>query len=137
MKQPFFALAMAIALVTGVATAADAGTRVRVSADTMRMVNTEHGEAAKAEGHVTIEVLGEVRIKAPVAQLVKGKDGKLDRAVFPGSVEIEDLRKDKEGTWKSEHNTGGYYDFRTGSFTELNPKGVYEFEPRPTGGAKP
>ena len=129
MKKHLLALSMALALGAGLASAADAATRVRVSADKMRMVNTEHGEAAKAEGPV--------RIHAPVAQLVKGKDGKLDRAIFPGSVKIVDLRPDKEGTWNSEHNTGGYYDFRTGSFTESNPTGVYEFEVRPpTGGAK-
>lgn len=137
MKKHLLALSMALVLGAGWASAADAATRVRVSADKMRMVNTEHGEAAKAEGHVTIEIIGEVRIHAPVAQLVKGKDGKLDRAIFPGSVKIVDLRPDKEGTWNSEHNTGGYYDFRTGSFTEKNPKGVYEFEVRPpTGGAR-
>lgn len=130
------ALSLALVLGAGWASAADAATRVRVSADKMRMVNTAHGEAAKAEGHVTIEVIGEVRILAPVAQLVKGADGKLERAIFPGSVKIVDLRPDKQGTWNSEHNTGGFYDFRTGSFTENNPKGVFEFEPRPTGGAK-
>jgi hypothetical protein len=133
--QRFLALSMAFAMVVGAAQASEAATRVRVAADKMRMVNTANGEAAKAEGHVTIEVVGEVRIHAPVAQLVKGKDGKLDRAVFPGSVRIEDLRKDKKGTWKSEHNNGGYYDFRNGSFTEINPKVVFEFEPRPAGGA--
>ena len=131
MKQPILALTMAAILGVGMASTAEAATRIRVSADKMRMVDTEHGEAAKAEGRVTIEVVGQVRIHAPVAQLVKGKDGKLDRAVFPGSVKIVDLSPNKQGTWNSEHNNGGYYDFRTGSFTELNPKGVYEFEVRP------
>jgi hypothetical protein len=136
LKQ-LLALSMALGLIAGTAHASEAATRIRVSADSMRMVNTDHGEAAKAEGNVTIEIPGQVRIHAPKAQLLKGPDGKVSRAVFPGWVRVEDLDPKKKGTWKEDHNNGGYYDFKTGNFTETNPRGVYEFEVRPpAGGAK-
>lgn len=140
MKQ-LMALSMALALVAGLAQASEAATRIRVSADSMRMVETNHGEAARAEGHVTIEIPGQVRIQAPKAQLIKGTDGKIAKAVFPGWVRVEDLTPNKQGTWKTEHNNGGFYDFKTGAFTEVNPRGTYEFEVRdpgtkPVGGAK-
>jgi hypothetical protein len=130
-------LALGAGLLAAMPHPAEATTRIKVSADSMRMVNTEHGEAAKAEGNVTIEIPGQVRIKAPKAQLLKGPDGKLSRAVFPGWVKIEDLQPAKNGTWKEEHNSGGYYDFKAGTFTEDHPKGTWEFEVRePSGGAK-
>jgi hypothetical protein len=137
--KPLFAISLTLALVAGLAPVSEASTKVKVSADSMRMVQTSQGEAAKAEGNVTIEIPGQVRIHAPKAQLLKGPDGKLSRVVFPTWVRVEDLQADKKkGTWKTEHNNGGYYDFKTGSFTEVNPKGVYEFEVRePAGGAKP
>lgn len=140
MKQ-FLALSMALALVAGLAQASEAATRMRVSADSLRMVQTDHGEAARAEGHVTIEIPGQVRIQAPKAQLIKGADGKIAKAIFPGWVRVEDLTPNKKGTWKTEHNNGGFYDFKSGSFTEVNPRGTYEFEVRdpakpPVGGAK-
>lgn len=105
---------------------AEAGTRVKVSADRMRAVNTPQGEAAKAEGNVTIEIPGQLRIKTPVAQLLKGKDGKLERVVFPGEVKMENLKPSADGQWKSVENRGGYYDLRTGVYTELSPDGYFE-----------
>jgi lipopolysaccharide export system protein LptA len=135
--KQLLALSMALALVAGAAQASEAATRVKVSADSLRMVQTDQGEAARAEGNVTIEIPGQVRIHAPKAQLIKGPDGKMARAVFPGWVRVEDLTPNKKGTWKTEHNNGGYYDFKTGGFTEVNPRGTYEFEVRePAGGAK-
>lgn len=128
-------IAVALTAITTVAPADAANKRVKVSADQMRMVKTPSGEAARAVGNVTIEIPGEVRIKCPQAQLIKGPDGKLDRVVFPGWVKIEDLRPDSEGEWKTEGNSGGYYDVRSGTYNEINPTGTYEFEPK-AGGAK-
>lgn len=127
---------LALAFLVGVQPAEAAGTKIKVSADQMRMVKTPSGEAARAVGNVTIEIPGEVRIKCPQAQLIKGGDGKVERVVFPGWVRIEDLRPDAQGEWKTESNTGGYYDLRSGTYNELNPKGTFEFDPN-TGGAAP
>lgn len=132
----WLALGVALAVLVGVQPAEAAGKKIKVSADQMRMVKTASGEAARAVGNVTIEIPGEVRIKCPQAQLIKGGDGKIERVVFPEWVRIEDLRPDAEGEWKTESNTGGYYDMRSGTYNELNPKGVYEFEPN-AGGAQP
>ena len=139
MIRSLLMLALGAAVLTAAPHPAEAATRIKVSADSLRMVNTEHGEAAKAEGNVTIEIPGQVRIHAPKAQLLKGADGKLSRVIFPSWVRVEDVQADKKkGTWKTEHNNGGYYVFKTGAFTEVNPKGVYEFEVHePAGGAKP
>lgn len=119
----------AAALIAGFAAApAAAGTKVKVTADQMRLADRP-GEAARAEGRVTIEVPGEVRIEAPVAKLYKGGDGQLERVEFPGWVRVTDLRPSEEGRWQSESNSGGVYDFRTGQYTEFNPQGAFEFAP--------
>lgn len=106
--------------------------RVQVRADALRVLNTQRGETARADGHVTITIPGEVRIEAPSAQLFKGSDGQLAAAVFPGWVRVTDLKPAPEGRWKSEHNRGGRYDFHTRRFTEIAPDGVFEFTPRRT-----
>jgi hypothetical protein len=128
-------LAAASVLLPLAATPAWADMQVHVLADHIRVVDTKSGEAAKAEGNVTITIPGEVRIRAPKAQLIKGADGKLAKAVFPGWVEITDIKPGpKGGTWKAERNQGGFYDFKTRAFTELNPQGVFEFEAKPSKG---
>lgn len=123
-----FTLAAAMLITAFLSPPAVAGTKVRVSADQVRMVDGS-GEAARAEGRVTIEVVGEVRIEAPVAKLFKGGDGEFERVEFPGWVRVTDLRPSEEGRWQSESNSGGVYDFRTGLYTEFNPKGAFEFTP--------
>lgn len=115
-----------LALMLAFAAPAEAAMRVKVLADSMRAVNTPQGETAKADGNVTIEVVGEVRIRTASAQLIKGADGKLERVVFPGEVKIENLRPDS-GDWKSTENKGGFYDLRTMTYTELATDGYYEF----------
>lgn len=121
-------ITLAAAALIAVAAPAHAGTKVKVTADQMRLVD-ETGEAARAEGRVTIEVPGEVRIEAPVAKLFKGSDGQLERVEFPGWVRVTDLRPSEEGQWRSESNSGGVYDFRTGHYTEFNPTGAFELAP--------
>lgn len=123
-----YMLAATAAVAVAIAGPAAAATKVKVSADQMRMADRP-GEAARAEGRVTIEVPGEVRIEAPVAKLYQGADGQLDKVVFPGWVRVTDLSPSEEGAWKSESNSGGEYDFRTGAYTEFSPKGAFEFAP--------
>ena len=73
MIRSLLTLALGAALLTAAPHAAEAATRIKVSADSLRMVNTEHGEAAKAEGNVTIEIPGQVRIHAPWDEVDAGQ----------------------------------------------------------------